>query len=110
MNRWHEWEDLAEVLNILSEECAEVIQAVSKINRFGLHNRYPDETAPTNIQHLNLEIADVLAVILVLQSKYPHLFEQALISEGITNKIAKLKKYNEHLKDFDLDKALEKMG
>ena len=30
--------DVKEVMDILQEECAEVIQAVSKISRFGIDN------------------------------------------------------------------------
>lgn len=101
--------ELAEVINILSEECSEAIKEVCKINRFGLHNRYPTEQDPSNIENLTAEIADVLGVILVLQAKYPHIFKHEQIASGITNKIAKLKKYVKHLEDFDLDKALEEI-
>lgn len=39
-----------EILDILQEECAEVIQAVSKVRRFGIED---------NIEELCKEIADV---------------------------------------------------
>ncbi len=51
-----------ECLNILQEECSEVIQAASKIKRFGLHNRHNPEDL-TNLQNLELELGDVLALI-----------------------------------------------
>jgi NTP pyrophosphatase (non-canonical NTP hydrolase) len=54
-----------EILLILQEECAEVIQAISKCMRFG-----PDQIKPgkedTNIAHLEQEIADVQAMIELL--------------------------------------------
>jgi NTP pyrophosphatase (non-canonical NTP hydrolase) len=43
---------LYEIMNILAEECAEVIQAISKCNRFGLDNAKPGKPL-TNAQHLD---------------------------------------------------------
>ena len=40
-----------EILSILQEECAEVIQAISKVKRFGASN---------NIESLAVEIGDML--------------------------------------------------
>jgi len=54
-------------MNILSEECAEVIQAISKCNRFGLDNAKPGKPL-TNAQHLEGEIGDLLAMVDLLQS------------------------------------------
>ena len=56
-----------EVLDILQEECAEVIQAVSKIRRFGVDNFKPGKPK-TNRTHLEEEIGDVLAMIDILCS------------------------------------------
>jgi NTP pyrophosphatase (non-canonical NTP hydrolase) len=55
--------DTKEVMAILQEECAEVIQAVSKINRFGLESSWQ---GVTNKEALITEIGDVLAVIIIL--------------------------------------------
>lgn len=51
-----------ECLNILQEECAEVIQAASKIKRFGIYNRKEDAEL-NNLENLELELGDVLAMI-----------------------------------------------
>ena len=51
-----------EVLDILQEECAEVIQAVSKIRRFGADNIKPCKPK-TNRDHLEEELGDMLAMI-----------------------------------------------
>ena len=48
------------------EEAAEVIQAVSKINRFGEANKHPDRTT-TNKQELVQELEDFLAILAVLE-------------------------------------------
>ena len=50
----------------LQEEAAEVIQAVSKINRFGEQNSHPDRTT-TNKQELVQELEDFLAILAVLE-------------------------------------------
>ena len=55
--------DTKEVMAILQEECAEVVQAVSKINRFGLESSWQ---GVTNKEALITEIGDVLAVIIIL--------------------------------------------
>jgi NTP pyrophosphatase (non-canonical NTP hydrolase) len=51
-----------ECLNILQEECAEVIQIASKIKRFGIHNKKPGAEL-NNLQNLEMELGDVLAMI-----------------------------------------------
>lgn len=51
------------VMDILQEECAEVIQAVSKIRRFGLEESW---NSVTNKQSLITEIGDVLAIVDIL--------------------------------------------
>jgi len=54
------------VMAVLQEECAEVIQAVSKINRFGMQGEWQ---GVTNRQSLITEIGDVLAIIKVLMNE-----------------------------------------
>ena len=55
-----------EVLLIAQEECAEVIQAVSKISRFGLDNLKPGKPK-TNREHLEEELGDLQAMVEILQ-------------------------------------------
>lgn len=53
------------LLTCLAEECAELAQAASKAIRFGLENAAePDK--PTNLQRINEELMDILAVIEIL--------------------------------------------
>ena len=52
-------EKTKEVMDILQEECAEVIQAVSKISRFGIDNMKPGKPL-TNREHLEEELGDML--------------------------------------------------
>ncbi len=51
-----------ELLEILQEECSEVIQASSKIKRFGLHASI-DGNPPYNIDQLEMEIGDTLQIV-----------------------------------------------
>ena len=55
-----------EAMDILQEECAEVIQAVSKISRFGLDNLKPGKSK-TNREHLEEELGDMMAMVEILQ-------------------------------------------
>ena len=40
-----------------------MIQVISKINRFGLHSAHPEKPDVTNLEHLEEEIGDALAII-----------------------------------------------
>lgn len=51
-----------EILDIMAEEAAEVIVAISKINRFGIDNYKPNKPL-TNRDHFEEEIGDLLAMI-----------------------------------------------
>lgn len=55
-------------LHILQEECAEVIVAASKINRFGANSFHPAGTR-SNLDQLEEEVGDVLAMIDLLLSQ-----------------------------------------
>lgn len=56
-----------ETLRILTEECAEVIQAISKCQRFGL-DAYKPGKPKTNREHLEEELGDLLCMIQLLQN------------------------------------------
>jgi NTP pyrophosphatase (non-canonical NTP hydrolase) len=55
------------LLECLQEECAEVIQAVSKITRFGRDGKYSDGTP--NLIKLEREVADVMAIIQMMSNQ-----------------------------------------
>lgn len=54
------------LLDKLQEEAAEVIQAVSKIRRFGENSHHPDRTT-TNKDELVTELEDFLAILAALE-------------------------------------------
>jgi NTP pyrophosphatase (non-canonical NTP hydrolase) len=80
-----------EVMDILQEECAEVIQAVSKISRFGLDNYKPGKPK-TNREHLEEELGDMLAMIDIMLEKSVISLEHLEVAKKA--KIEKLKKWS----------------
>ena len=80
-----------EVMNILSEECAEVIQAISKCHRFGIDNFKPGKPK-TNREHLEEELGDLLAMVDILESIGVIDFNNLEVAKRA--KIEKLKKWS----------------
>ena len=80
-----------EVMDILQEEAAEVIQAVSKIRRFGADNHKYGHNQ-TNLEHLEEELGDMLAMIDILISK--QIINPASLGIAKLAKIEKLKKWS----------------
>jgi|TARA_B110000503_G_scaffold12105_1_gene16367 hypothetical protein len=85
-------DETKEILLILQEECAEVSQAVSKCFRFG-----PDQVSPTsdktNIQRLQEELGDLLAMIELLTDQNVGV-SFAGMDVAIQAKFVKLKKWS----------------
>jgi NTP pyrophosphatase (non-canonical NTP hydrolase) len=53
----------------LAEECAEVAQMCSKINRFGVYDKYPEKDSQTNLTRLNKEISDLFGVLEMIRKE-----------------------------------------
>jgi len=83
-----------EVMDILQEECAEVIQAVSKISRFGIDNFKPGKPK-TNREHLEEELGDMLAMIDILCGMGVVDLDHLRVAK--LAKIEKLKKWSKHI-------------
>lgn len=81
-----------EIMHILQEECAEVIQAISKCQRFGIHNFKPG-TDKTNLQQLQEELGDVMAMVELLVDQKIGLLDHN-ITEAKVAKFAKLKMWS----------------
>jgi NTP pyrophosphatase (non-canonical NTP hydrolase) len=80
-----------EVMDILQEECAEVVQAVSKLRRFGIDNATPG-TEYSNREHLEEELGDLLAMIDILQIN--NMVSWGNLHKAKRAKIEKLKKWS----------------
>ena len=76
---------MKEILTILSEECAEVIQASSKLQRFGTNDE-------RNQKKLEAEIGDLMAMILILN--YYGMVSEEEIMKQVKSKLKKLKRYS----------------
>jgi hypothetical protein len=80
-----------ETLDILQEECAEVIVEVSKCRRFGLDSVH----YKTGIKHntmLEIEIGDVLAMVDLLLEQ--GVLDQKRLDDAKQNKKLKLKQWS----------------
>lgn len=56
MNNYYLDEKHKEIMSIAQEECAEVVQAISKIFRFGLDETYEGRT---NRERLEMELGEI---------------------------------------------------
>lgn len=82
-----------ELLGILQEECAEVIQIISKIRRFGIDSYNPTDPNVTNMDLLNLEIADVQALIEMIKETPNSPVIQEVLDQRIHHKKQKVLRY-----------------
>jgi NTP pyrophosphatase (non-canonical NTP hydrolase) len=87
-----------EILTIAQEECAEVIQVISKIHRFGLgHEHVSSHRGITNTEKLNEEVGDLLAMIDLLIDE--NILDTARLTEAKQRKIDKLRIWSDIYKD-----------
>jgi NTP pyrophosphatase (non-canonical NTP hydrolase) len=84
-------EQQQEILRISQEECAEVIQAISKVFRFGLNGTHPDR-AQDNQEHLSEEIGDLIAMIELLIRN--GIIKEDDVMQARINKFKKLSKWS----------------
>ena len=89
MNNDNDWPD--HLYGVLQEECAELIQAISKRRRFGPWSMSPGGHR-TNQQCINDEINDVLAVVELLARENERVHQDDTHQE---NKMRKVKLYYE---------------
>lgn len=85
----------AELLTLLAEECAEVIQAVTKIQRHGLHGSY--DGGETNVAALERELGDARAASLLLQNASVVDFDR--VAEHSMVKLARVRMFLHHIND-----------
>ena len=74
-----------DILTILQEECAEVIQAVSKVRRFGMES---------NMDQLEQEVADLLCMINLMFDNEIIGYDEEKLRQRIKFKEEKLKRYS----------------
>lgn len=85
-----------ELLTILIEECAEVIQAATKIKRFGFDSTNMEENPSTNFIALSKELGDLTAMIeLAIEHDVAC---ELTIYRTVLEKFRKLEIYSTHLR------------
>ena len=85
-----------EVMDILQEECAEVIQIVSKIRRFGIDEIHL-KRGMSNREMLCEEVGDVLCMIELLREL--EIINDAGIQSAVQNKRKKLEQWSTIFKE-----------
>jgi NTP pyrophosphatase (non-canonical NTP hydrolase) len=78
-----------EIMDIAQEECAEVIQALSKVRRFGLLTEHNNVS---NQAHLEEEVGDLACMIELMIEK--GMIDQVAVMEASLRKRAKLKQWS----------------
>lgn len=86
---------IKEILDILQEECGEVVVAVSKCRRFGLDNSYKD--GGTQREHLIQELGDVTLLVELLKDH--GVFTEQELQEAQIRKSQKLAVWSNIYKD-----------
>jgi len=79
-----------EILIITQEECAEVVQEISKIFRFGIDNLHKD--GMPHQEKLEQEIGDLLCMINLLTAH--GLIRPDTVTQAVKNKANKLKQWS----------------
>jgi len=82
---------ILEALGMLQEECAEVIQEVSKCRRFGFDSAHYI-TGELHRERLTQEIGDVLTLVDVLIQQ--GIVDQELLEQAKDRKLEKLRKWS----------------
>ena len=85
-----------EILDILQEECAEVIQAISKCRRFGI-NEQNLKTGRTQRDELVQELGDVTLMIELLKAH--NVYTETELHEAQVRKSQKLTKWSKIYED-----------
>jgi NTP pyrophosphatase (non-canonical NTP hydrolase) len=79
-----------EILVIAQEECAEVIQEISKIFRFGINEKHKD--GMLHQEKLETEVGDLLCMISLMTQH--GLIRPEQVSAAVENKQSKLKQWS----------------
>jgi NTP pyrophosphatase (non-canonical NTP hydrolase) len=85
-----------EALIITQEECAEVIQAVSKVMRFGFDSCYPTKDSASTKECLDMELGQLLCMIGILVDQ--GVVDESAMMEAMEAKKIKLETWSDIFK------------
>lgn len=95
-------DEIKNCLQVLSEECAEVIKVVSKIQRFGFNSYHPrDPEKKENWEKLSEEYGDIVGSINKLDSLLPNIISWDIVNLYSANKPNKIDKYYKISKELN---------
>lgn len=92
-----------QILDLLTEESAEIIQTISKIKRFGLDSIYDGKTNQESFQQ---EFADFILLCCILNHKYPEYFKFENLDNQFKIKFERLKKYLPFVKNINISELI----
>lgn len=95
--------EAAEALALIAEECAEVIQAITKIQRHGFYSEHPDTRIP-NWRSLHREVGDLLAALRI--GEVNQVVDWANVIRARDAKLMRVGRYLHHAKVTADDSAL----
>ena len=78
-----------EIMEIAQEECAEIVQAISKVKRFGLMTEH---NGKTDQAHLEEEVGDLQCMISLMVEK--GLIDPVAVLDAKERKLLKLKQWS----------------
>jgi NTP pyrophosphatase (non-canonical NTP hydrolase) len=85
-----------EIMLIAQEECAEVVQAISKCFRFGFNEKHPNQEF-TNQQRLEEEVGDLLCMINMMIDN--RIIDKLAVDFAIDAKSEKIRKWSNIFKN-----------
>lgn len=86
---------LTEALNLLQEECGELIVISSKVKRFGAQSENPEQPGLTALDRLIQEMGDVQCLMHMVQLQL--CITDVQLQQAVQKKQEKLNKYSKHL-------------
>jgi len=85
------------LLVCISEECSEVIKAISKALRFGLNYNHPSKNI-TNLTNIEMELDDLSGVLVALREEAG--IELKSLPQRIIEKKKRVKEYMNHAREI----------
>lgn len=87
-----QFNDLEQNFKCMVQEASELIQAITKIQIFGLQSVNPDNGV-SNLTQFQQELSDFQAMFVIFLENNPEIIDDAVMSKMIERKLTRLEKY-----------------